>query len=118
MTKEDKLFKELLSHGEAELPYSDIEDDVMLNIKQLELEKTAIQEGYRRGVAFSWFFFIVGIVSGIVLISLFPQMELQFSSKYSDTILLVFQVGFILFVLTHFEKLMGMTRKNIIKLKS
>ncbi len=115
MTEEDKLFKELLSHGEVELPYSDIEDDVMMNIERLELEKKAIQEGYRRGVAFSWFFFIVGIISGVVLISLFPQMEFQASSKYSDTILLVFQVGFILFVLTHFEKLMSMTRKNIMK---
>ncbi|PKD43312.1 hypothetical protein [Rhodohalobacter barkolensis] len=115
MTEEDKLFKELLSHGEENLPFPDIEDDVMLNIERLELEKKAIQEDYQRGVAFSWFFFIVGIVSGIVLMSLIPQMEFQVSPKYTDTILLVFQVGFILFVLTHFEKLMSMTRKNIMK---
>lgn len=115
MTEDDKLFKELLSYGEEKLPYSDIEDEIMMKIDNLELGKKAIHEGYRRGIAFSWFFFIIGIVSGIALITMFPQLELQFSPKYTDIFLMVFQVGFILFVLTHFEKLMNMTRKSIVK---
>lgn len=110
MTEEDNFFKELMLHGEQEMPYSGIEDEIMVRIDKLELEKNAIREGYRRGIAFSWFFFVIGIVSGIALIIMMPQMELHFFNEYSGAIPLIFQAGFILFVLIHFEKLMKMTR--------
>lgn len=109
----DKIMKEILAKASSEMPFPDFEDELMSKINELELEEKAVQEGYRRGVAFSWIFFIVGIISGIVLTQLIPQLEIPLPGIDSEIVLMVFQVGFILFILLHFEKLLTMTRGGL-----
>ena len=111
----DKIMKEILEKAASEMPFPDFEDELMSNINELEVEEKAVQEGYRRGVAFSWVFFVVGIISGVVLTQLIPQLEIPLPGVDSGVVLMVFQVGFILFILLHFEKLMSMTRGGIFK---
>lgn len=109
---EDKLFKELLSASRKEIPFPDFEDDVMTKIEKLEAGKVLIREGYRRGIAFSWFFFVTGIALGILLTSWIPQIEVPLPGVDSGYFLLLFQVGLVLFVLLHFENLISLTRKR------
>ena len=111
----DKILKEILAKASSEMPFPDFEDELMSKINELEVEEKAVQEGYRRGVAFSWVFFVVGIISGVVLTQLIPQLEIPLPGVDSGVVLMVFQVGFILFILLHFEKLMSMTRGGVFK---
>ena len=111
----DKIMKEILEKVASEMPFPDFEDELMSKINELEVEEKAVQEGYRRGVAFSWVFFVVGIISGVVLTQLIPQLEIPLPGVDSGVVLMVFQVGFILFILLHFEKLMSMTRGGVFK---
>jgi len=111
----DKILKEILAKASSEMPFPDFEDELMSKINEQEVEEKAVQEGYRRGVAFSWVFFVVGIISGVVLTQLIPQLEIPLPGVDSGVVLMVFQVGFILFILLHFEKLMTMTRSDIFK---
>ena len=111
----DKIMKEILEKAASEMPFPDFEDELMSKINELEVEEKAVQEGYRRGVAFSWVFFVVGIISGVVLTQLIPQLEIPLPGVDSGVVLMVFQVGFILFILLHFEKLMSMTRGGVFK---
>ena len=111
----DKILKEILAKASSEMPFPDFEDELMSKLNELEVEEKAVQEGYRRGVAFSWVFFVVGIISGVVLTQLIPQLEIPLPGVDSGVVLMVFQVGFILFILLHFEKLMTMTRSDIFK---
>jgi len=111
----DKVLKEILEKAASEMPFPDFEDELMSKINELEVEEKAVQEGYRRGVAFSWVFFVVGIISGVVLTQLIPQLEIPLPGVDSGVVLMVFQVGFILFILLHFEKLMSMTRGGVFK---
>ena len=111
----DKIMKEILEKAASEMPFPDFEDELMSKINELEVEEKAVQEGYRRGVAFSWVFFVVGIISGVVLTQLIPQLEIPLPGVDSGVVLMVFQVGFILFILLHFEKLVSMTRGGVFK---
>jgi len=111
----DKVLKEILEKAASEMPFPDFEDELMSKINELEVEEKAVKEGYRRGVAFSWVFFVVGIISGVVLTQLIPQLEIPLPGVDSGIVLMVFQVGFILFILLHFEKLMSMTRGGVFK---
>jgi len=111
----DKIMKEILEKAASEMPFPDFEDELMSKINELEVEEKAVKEGYRRGVAFSWVFFVVGIISGVVLTQLIPQLEIPLPGVDSGVVLMVFQVGFILFILLHFEKLMSMTRGGVFK---
>ena len=111
----DKILKEILAKASSEMPFPDFEDELMSKLNELEVEEKAVQEGYRRGVAFSWVFFVVGIISGVVLTQLIPQLEIPLPGVDSGVVLMVFQVGFILFILLHFEKLMSMTRGGVFK---
>ncbi|MDZ7755113.1 hypothetical protein [Rhodohalobacter sp.] len=114
----DKIMKEILTKASSEMPFPDFEDELMSKINELEVEEKAVQEGYRRGVAFSWVFFIVGIIIGVVLTQLIPQLKIPVQGVDSEVVQLIFQVGFILFILLHFEKLMTMTRGGLFKTKN
>src|SRR6056297_91730 len=111
----EEIMKEILEKAASEMPFPDFEDELMSKINEQEVEEKAVQEGYRRGVAFSWVFFVVGIISGVVLTQLIPQLEIPLPGVDSGIVLMVFQVGFILFILLHFEKLMSMTRGGVFK---
>lgn len=107
---EDRWFKKVLSETRTDMPFPDFENEVMMKIEELEAGEELIREGYRRGVAYSWFFFAVGIILGALLISWIPHFDIGFPGVDPGSFLILFQVGFILFILFHFEKLISMTR--------
>lgn len=114
---EEKWIKQLLQESDRKMPFPDFEDEVMTKIEELESAEVLVKEGYRRGVAFSWLFFMIGIALGTVLSSWIPHFEIGFLGIDSGIIPLLFQVGFVLFVLLHFEKLMNLTRKRTLFLQ-
>jgi hypothetical protein len=109
---EDLFFKKIMPESKRQMPFPGFEDDVMMSVTEIESEISRLQEGYKRGVAYSWFFFAVGILCGVLLTLLIPQVDMSLIGIDSSLFLLVFQVGFILFVLLHFEKLMMMVRSG------
>lgn len=110
MNNEEDIYREILATGREEMSWPGFEDEVMTKVEKLESGKELVREGYRRGVAFSWIFFVVGIICGVVLTYLFPRFDIWVPGVDSGLFLLFFQVGFMLFILFHFEKLMNMTR--------
>lgn len=110
---ENEMFKQLLSEGRNTIPFPDFEDEVMQKIEEFEAMEDLIREGYRRGIAFSWVFFILGILLGVLLYSWIPRYDVEFLGIESVNFLLLFQIGFLIFVLLHFEKLMVMTRVKL-----
>ncbi len=114
---EDRWFKKVLSETRTEMPFPGFEDEVMMKIQELEAGEELVREGYRRGVAYSWVFFAIGIILGILITSWIPHFDIGFLGIDSGMFPLLFQAGFVLFVLLHFEKLMNMTRKGWLVLR-
>jgi hypothetical protein len=108
--REDKMFKELLAKASRSMPFQDFEDEVMNKINEIQSNEELVLEGYRRGITYSWIFFLIGIVCGVVLTSWIPQFDIGFLGLDSGNFLLIFQIGFLIFILLHFEKLLTMTR--------
>jgi hypothetical protein len=108
--KSDQPFKMLLMESRREMPFPDFEDEVMMQIDQLEAKEELLREGYQSGITYSWIFFAAGVVLGVILTLFIPHFEFHFIGAEPGVIQLLFQVGFILFVLLHFEKLLSMTR--------
>ncbi|PWN07866.1 hypothetical protein [Rhodohalobacter mucosus] len=109
----DQMLKELLTETQRSMPFPDFEDEVMNKINEIETSEELVREGYRRGITFSWIFFLIGIVFGVVLTSWIPQFDISFLGVDSANFLLIFQIGFLMFILLHFEKLITMTRARL-----
>jgi len=107
---EDRFFKNLLEKSRVKMPFPDFEEEVMMQVSELESRHELISEGYKRGVAFSWVFFLIGTVCGIIISFLIPHFDFAFLGIDSGLFLLFFQVSFLLFILLHFEKLLILTR--------
>ena len=108
--KEGKQLKKLLLESRRKMPFPDFDKEVMMQIEEIEKEEDLIREGYRSGITYSWIFFVAGLVLGTILSLFIPQFETIYLGAEPGVAQLVFQVGFILFVLLHFEKLLSMTR--------
>lgn len=104
---EEKFFKEIMSKSNLELPFPDFEDTVMMEIRTQELSREVFSTNIKR----SWICFIAGIIFGIILSVMLPQFELSLFGRSSDSLLLVFQLFFTLFVLFSLESLIRNTRK-------
>ena len=107
--KDDQQLKKLLSESRRKMPFPDFDEEVMMQIEELEKKEDSIREGYRTGITYSWIFFAAGLVLGTILSLFIPQFETTYLGAEPGVAQLVFQVGFILFVLLHFEKLLLMT---------
>ncbi|MEX2347511.1 MAG: hypothetical protein WD604_17940 [Balneolaceae bacterium] len=104
---EEDFFKDIMSKSKLELPFPDFEDTVMMEIKTQELSR----EIYSTNIKRSWACFIAGTIFGIILSAMLPQFQLSLFGKSSDSLLLVFQFIFTLFVLFSLESLIRNTRK-------
>ncbi|TVQ68190.1 MAG: hypothetical protein EA360_00575 [Balneolaceae bacterium] len=109
---EEKWIKQILKETSRKMPFSDFEDEVMMRIEELESDEVLVKKGYRRGIAFSWVFFVIGIALGTLLSSWIPHFEIGFLGIDSGIIPLLFQAGFVLFVLLHFERLMSLAGRG------
>jgi hypothetical protein len=106
--KEEKLIRELMLKSEAKMPFSDFEDKLMEKI-YLD-EKTT--RSFMKDVKLSWFFFAVGTLFGLFLSTIAGVKNGTILGFPSQPLILVVQAVFVIFSLSLFDKLIGLTGKN------
>ncbi|MEX0646419.1 MAG: hypothetical protein WEA56_07335 [Balneolaceae bacterium] len=104
---EEDFFKDIMAKSNLKLPFSDFEEAVMMEIKTQDLSR----DFYSINIKRSWICFIAGTILGIILSVMLPQFQLSLFGRSSDSLLLVFQLLFTLFVLFSLESLIRNTRK-------
>lgn len=104
---EEDFFQNLISQSKLTVPNSDFENKVMMEIKTQELSR----DFYLINIKRSWIFFIAGTILGIILSVMLPQLQLSLFGRSSDSLQLVFQLLFTLFVLFSLDSLIRNTRK-------
>jgi len=108
---EERYFKELMSQSKLEMPFSDFEDNVMMQIEQ----KIVQTQGITRDIKLSWLFFIAGSVFGIMIswiLTRIPQKILGIDPK---NLAICFQIIFAVLLFTQIEALLGLLKKNSLK---
>ena len=63
---EDIQLQNILSKSRKEMPFHDFEDELMIEIYKERDRKHSVL----RNIKLSWLFFIIGMISGIALISI------------------------------------------------
>lgn len=99
---EEEFFYEIMSKGHLEIPATDFEDKIMMKIRAQEL----IQKDTSRNIVASWAFFFLGIVFGITLWIILPQIELSIFDLSAESLELTFQFIFVLYVLLSLDLLL------------
>ena len=87
------------------MPFPDFEDEVMM---QIEMEESLNQTS-RTHVLWSWFFFGIGVIAGVLLTVLIPQFDIAIAGLDSGQLNLLFQIVFCLFVFLHLDKLIAVS---------
>jgi len=101
----DKYFRELLSDSKREMPFNDFEDELMAGIHR----EYAKSKSVLRDIRLSWIFFLLGLISGIVL-DLTPQsLTLLSGLSLSGSILPVAVIASCLLIIFFLEKLIAIS---------
>lgn len=99
---EDMQFHNILSKCKKEMPFQDFDDEMMIEIhKEHDRERSIL-----KNIKLSWFFFIIGLISGIALVSI-PSL-LDEASADLNSLLTIFSILMIvvcLMILLFSEKL-------------
>jgi len=106
--REEKLIRELMRKSEAKMPFSDFEDKLMGKI-HLE-EKTT--RSFLKDVKLSWFFFALGTLFGLFLSTIAGEKYETILGFPSQPMILMVQALFVVFSLSLFDKLIGLTGKR------
>lgn len=106
-TNEDNFFKELMSKSRLELPFSDFEDNVMLQIEN----KIQHQNALPKEIKLSWIFFIAGSVFGIILSFFLAQVREPIFGIQPANLTLLFQIVFASVLLTQIDTLIKFSRR-------
>jgi hypothetical protein len=109
-TDDFKRYKKMLTESRVSMPWPDLEDEVMYEIEQIETMEEQVSQAYRKGLSWSWFFFIVGIICGLILTYIIPQFTIGFEGA-GDLFTILFQAGFVIFVLFQIENLIALGKK-------
>ena len=68
----DTMLNDLLSNNRKEMPFHDFEEETMAKIRKEQASNRSVL----KNIKLSWFFFLLGLVAGMVLIS-FSSVNLQ-----------------------------------------
>ena len=99
---EDIHLQEILLKGRKELPFLDFEDEIMVEIHKEHDRKRSIL----KIIKLSWFFFIIGLISGITLVSILPLIyESTEDTSSNITLLSILTIAICLIILLFAEKL-------------
>jgi len=90
-TKDENFFQEMMSQSKLELPFSDFEDNVMIQIEK----KIIQQSSFSKDLKLSWLFFIAGSVFGIVISLILPQMHKPIFGIEPNKLAIFFQIVFV-----------------------
>jgi len=99
---EDIQLQEILLKGRKEIPFLDFENEIMVEIHKEYDRKRSIL----KNIKLSWFFFIIGMISGITLVSFLPLIyESTEEASSNITLLSILIIANCLIILLFAEKL-------------
>ncbi|MEJ7693915.1 hypothetical protein [Daejeonella sp.] len=94
-------FSSLMRKGKLEMPFADFEDNTMRRI-QAELKyKVSIRRNFR----ISFIFFVLGTGFGLIINSILSNADEFILGLAPETVLMAFQLIFVLVVLTQSENI-------------
>jgi len=102
-TKDDTFFREIMSKSRLELPFSDFEDNVMLQIE--------CQNAVSKELKLSWIFFILGSVFGIILSIFIAQLREPIFGIQPINLTLFFAIIFASTLFTQIDTLIKFSRR-------
>ncbi len=103
----DKQLSQIMKKSQLQMPFGDFEEMVMHRI-QLESNHQQILSSDRK---LSFFFFILGSTLGLVVNFILERSQHIFFGVSPETILLVFQVAFVLLFLIQLENFIKLRKK-------
>lgn len=104
---EDLYFKEVMSKSRLELPFSDFEDDVMLQIETIVLHRKDL----KKGLKLSWIVFMAGGVCGMVASFFIQQLQEPFFGIQPANLSILFQVIFAAIIFTQLDTLIKFSKR-------
>lgn len=110
---EDKLFLKVIGKSRLQMPFSGLEDAVLNRIVLVETERRSI----RSRVFISWFFFIVGALSGLAAAMIIPMFEVSLFGLELRYVTVIVQVVLFIAIASQFDSLLSHTRRLQIRLK-
>ena len=99
---EDIQLQNILSKSRKEMPFRDFEDELMIEIfKEGDRKRSVL-----KNIKLSWLFFIIGLISGIALISV-PSLLNETAADFTSyaAILSILMIALCLIILLFAEKL-------------
>lgn len=110
-TNNERILSELMQKSRLEMPFSDFEETVMLRIEKLSFQ----EETVLRDRKLSFIFFMLGTCLGLILNFILQNLRYRFLNIPSETILLVFQAGFVLLFLIQLDRNLSLIKHWIKK---
>ena len=108
---EENFFKEIMSKSKLELPFSDFEDNVMIQIEENILHQPA----FSKDIKLSWIFFITGSVFGIAISLILPLIHESILGIQPSTLAIGFQIVFTILLFTQMDVLLKLIKKTYSK---
>ncbi len=103
---EDKQLQIILSKGRKDMPFNDFEEELMFEIRKESERKNSILKNIR----LSWLFFIIGLITGTILVSVPTLSQTILPDVTSNMILLsVLIMALCLVLLLFIEKLIKLS---------
>lgn len=90
----------IMRKSRLEMPFSDFDETVMQRIRKGAIQKQTASREYK----LSFIFFLLGIVSGLTAYAFLQKAQYSFFDIPPETIVLIFQIGFVVVFLIQFEK--------------
>jgi hypothetical protein len=109
--QEEIYFRELMSKSKLKMPFSDFEDNVMMQIER----KIVHQQGIAKDIKLSWLFFVVGTTFGIMISWILPRIPQKIFGIDPKSLAICFQIIFVVLIFTQIEALLGFFKKGSAK---
>jgi hypothetical protein len=106
---DDIYFREIMAKSKLEVPFSDFDDKVMGLIEKKLLEKKSIS----RDIKLSWFFFIFGAASGIMVSVFLSHSDVALFGISLDNLTMPFVIVFAAALMTQLDTFKEFYRKRV-----
>lgn len=106
-TTDENFFKEIMSKSRLDLPFSDFEDNVMMQIET----KVLHQNKWSKELRLSWIFFFVGSVFGIILSIFISKLHEPIFGVQPANLTLFFSIVFAAVLFTQIDTLIKFSRR-------
>lgn len=104
---DDDFFREIMSKSSLDMPFSDFEDNVMVQIETKVLNQNALPKELK----LSWIFFIVGSVFGIVFSAFLAQLREPIFGIQPVNLTILFAILFASILFTQIDTLIKFSRR-------